>query len=215
MKKRAVIFDMDGVLVDSEPVYIQSFRDFLNRHGGKADESTLNKIAGASAKRTWELVAQMWHEPISPEKVRGIYKGEQPEFLIPYREIMFPGIEELLGFLKEKGMILAVASSSSQASIQRMLEETGIKSYFSHVVSGEMFRESKPHPEIYLYTLSCLGLPADDCLAVEDSAYGIQAAKNAGLEVAAVKDTRFSYDQSGADIWIERTADLRKLFEET
>ena len=74
-----------------------------------------------------------------------------------------------------------------------------------------MFRESKPNPQIYQYTLSKLGLPAADCLAVEDSTYGIQAAKAAGLQVAAVKDDRFSFDPSQADWFLSKTADLKEL----
>ena len=81
-------------------------------------------------------------------------------------------------------------------------------------MSGKQFRESKPDPEIYLYTLSRLGLPAEDCLVVEDSVYGIQAAKAAGLTVAAVRDQRFSFDQSAADYLIDRTADLENILED-
>ena len=81
-------------------------------------------------------------------------------------------------------------------------------------MSGKQFRESKPDPEIYLYTLSRLGLPKEDCLVVEDSVYGIQAAKAAGLKVVAVRDQRFSFDQSAADRLIDRVADLKEIFEE-
>ena len=81
-------------------------------------------------------------------------------------------------------------------------------------MSGEMFKESKPDPEIYLYTLSKLGLAAEDCIVVEDSTYGICAAKAAGLKVAARRDTRFPFDQSGADYLLEETCRLKELVQE-
>lgn len=80
-------------------------------------------------------------------------------------------------------------------------------------MSGKWFKNSKPDPEIYLYTLNKLGLLAEDCIVVEDSTYGIQAAKAAGLTVAAVRDTKFGLDQSMADYLIDQTCDLKGLLE--
>lgn len=213
MRKKAVIFDMDGVLIDSEPVYIEKFRSFLEENHCTVDERILCAVAGASSKQTWEYMAQMWYEKIDAEELHQLFRRRHPDFQIPYKEVIYPGIQELLRWLKDKKFILALASSSSENAIKRMMEETGLKGYFSCVVSGNMFRESKPNPDIYLHTLSMLGLPAEDCIAVEDSTYGIQAAKAAGLQVAAVKDVRFSYDQSRADWRVDHTKDLRELLE--
>ena len=211
MKKKAVIFDMDGVLIDSEPVYLQLFRDLLMENGCVIDEEKMRILAGASGSRLWGTVAQMWKEEISPEKMRRIYKERYADFQFPYQEAACPGIRPLLEWLKAEGYILALASSCSEEVIRQMLDTLELHGYFSHIISGKMFRESKPNPEIYLYTLSVLGLPAEDCMAVEDSAYGIRAAKAAGLQVAAVRDDRFSFDQSQADWFLEKTADLKEL----
>ncbi len=211
MRQKAVIFDMDGVLVDSEPVYIQMFQSFLEENQCTTDEALLHKIAGASSQRTWEIVAQMWKEEITPQNMRALYKEARPSDQIAYGEILYPGVKDLLLWLKQQGIVTAIASSSSEESIQRMLKETQLESLFSCYVSGKQFKKSKPDPTIYLYTLEKLGLPAEDCMVVEDSAYGIQAAKAAGLRVAAVKDTRFSFDQSAADDLIEKTGDLKEL----
>ncbi|MDO4345065.1 MAG: HAD family phosphatase [Eubacteriales bacterium] len=213
MNKKAVIFDMDGVLIDSEPVYLQIFKQFLEENGCRVREDIMRAIAGASAKQTWAYMAQMWKEPIEPEELHREFRRQYAAFQIPYREVMFDGVKELLKLLKDSGVVIALASSSSERAIKRMLSETGTEPYFSVVVSGELFKESKPNPEIYLYTLAQLKLPAADCLVVEDSTYGIQAAKAAGITVAAVKDDRFSYDQSGADYIIERTADLAQVLD--
>lgn len=214
MAAKAVIFDMDGVLIDSEPVYIGMFRTFLLEHGCRIDEALLMTLAGASAGETWRIMAKLWYEETDPEALHQLFRREHPDFRIDYKAVMFPEVLELLQWLKERGVIMAVASSSSEQSIRRMFEETGFGPYFSFLVSGKQFRESKPDPEIYLYTLSRLGLPAEDCLVVEDSVYGIQAAKAAGLRVVAIRDQRFSSDQSAANRLIDRVSDLKEIFEE-
>ena len=92
-----------------------------------------------------------------------------------------------------------------------MLKENELGSYFTVVVSGEEYKESKPDPEIYNDVKRQLGLNSEECLVVEDSTYGIRAAKAAGLEVIAVDDPRFSFDQSEADGWIKKVTDLLSL----
>ena len=213
MNKKAVIFDMDGVLIDSEPVYLEMFRRFIAENGGNAEEGTLRAIAGASARQTWVYMAQMWKEEIDPEELQREFRRQYPQFRVPYAEVVYPGVDSLLSWLKDKGVRMALASSSSDRAIRQMLEETGFETYFDCIVSGDMFQESKPNPEIYLYTLSRLELTAEECVVMEDSTYGIQAAKAAGLKVVAVKDHRFSYDQSSADCFVEKTANLREIFE--
>lgn len=214
MSKKAVIFDMDGVLIDSEPVYLDMFRKFLRENGCEPMEETLNLIAGASGKQTWEYMVRMWKEEIEPEKLHKIFRHQYPDFQVPYGKVVFPEVEELLCYLKGRGVTLALASSSSEKQIGQMMEETGFRDYFSCLVSGADLRESKPNPEIYYLTLERLGISEDDCLVVEDSEYGIEAAKAAGITVVAVKDHRFGYDQRKADYFIDRTIELKELFEQ-
>lgn len=213
MKKRAVIFDMDGVLIDSEPVYLGMFRQFIEENGGTVKEETLKAIAGASGRQTWVYMAQMWKEEIDSEELHREFRRQYPDFQIDYKGTLYPEIEDLLKYLKDKGMRIALASSASDRAIGRMLNETGFAPYFDCLISGDMFQESKPNPEIYLHTMSCLDLKPEDCVVMEDSTYGIQAAKAAGLEVVAVVDHRFGFDQSLADHFVERTADMMELFE--
>lgn len=205
---KAIIFDMDGVLVDSEMFYIDLFRDFIGRFGGEADEKILFSIPGASSRRTWELMISMWPEPITKEELRTLFYETYPDFIAPYGKIVFPGVREVLDELRSMGCRLALASSTALSGIDAMLEQTGFRHYFEAVVSGHAFKESKPDPEIYLYTMSQLGLSAQDCAAVEDSTYGIQAGKNAGMTVIARRDERFSFDQSLADYQIDEIREL-------
>lgn len=212
-KKKAIIFDMDGVLVDSEPIYQRTLRAFLEENGCLIDEDIFRKAAGTTSAGTWEILSQLWISPISGKDLHKEFRRQNPDFCIPYQDAMFPGVFELVTWLWEKGYTLAVASSSSPDKIDRMLDETGLRPFFSHVISGDMFRESKPNPEIYDFSCSLLGLPKDACLVVEDSAYGIQAGIAAGLEVVAVRDTKIGFDQSKATYIIDKTSDLREFLE--
>lgn len=210
MKKKAIIFDMDGVLVDTENAYLNMFRDFLRAHGKPVREDILLKIVGADSKKTWNYMGMLWGEE-DTEKIRQLFYGEYPDGTLDYREYLFPGVLQMLQILKQRNYVLALASSSKKKDIRRMLKENALESYFSVVVSGEEYKESKPDPEIYNDVRRQLGLNSEECLVVEDSTYGIRAAKAAGLEVIAVDDPRFSFDQSEADGWIKKVTDLLSL----
>lgn len=210
MKKKAIIFDMDGVLVDTENAYLNMFRDFLRAHGKPVREDILLKIVGADSKKTWKYMGKLWGEE-DTEKIRQLFHSEYPDGTLDYREYLFPGVPQMLRTLKQKNYLLALASSSKKKDIRRMLKENELGSYFTVVVSGEEYKESKPDPEIYNDVKRQLGLNSEECLVVEDSTYGIRAAKAAGLEVIAVGDPRFSFDQSEADGWIKKVTDLLSL----
>lgn len=192
MKKKAIIFDMDGVLVDTENAYLNMFRDFLRAHGKPVREDILLKIVGADSKKTWKYMGKLWGEE-DTEKIRQLFHSEYPDGTLDYREYLFPGVPQMLRTLKQKNYLLALASSSKKKDIRRMLKENELGSYFTVVVSGEEYKESKPDPEIYNDVKRQLGLNSEECLVVEDSTYGIRAAKAAGLEVIAVDDPRFSF----------------------
>ena len=210
MKKKAIIFDMDGVLVDTENAYLNMFRDFLRAHGKPVREDILLKIVGADSKKTWKYMGKLWGEE-DTEKIRQLFHSEYPDGTLDYIEYLFPGVPQMLRTLKQKNYLLALASSSKKKDIRRMLKENELGSYFTVVVSGEEYKESKPDPEIYNDVKRQLGLNSEECLVVEDSTYGIRAAKAAGLEVIAVDDPRFSFDQSEADGWIKKVTDLLSL----
>ena len=212
-QKKAIIFDMDGVLVNSEPVYQQMFRHFLTVNNCVIDEVIFNSIAGASSTATWDIMAQLWYEKISGHDLHLEFRRQFPDFKVPYDEALFPGVKELLQWLKNQGYVIGLASSSSERHINRMFEETGLRDYFSFYISGNMFRESKPNPEIYEHAWSLTGCTKEECLVIEDSTYGIQAGCAAGMDVVAIRDYELGYDQSLATCFVDKVAELRNILE--
>lgn len=205
---KAVIFDMDGVIIDSEGVYLEYQLEFAKKKNPDVKLEDLYPMVGATKQECWEVVervvsnGQTWEELRTEFRQRDIYSE------IDYRSIYRLEVTDTLKQLKEAGFRLALASSTHLELVERVLKENGIRDYFEAVVSGEQFKKSKPDPEIYLYTAGQLKLKPEECLAVEDSTIGITAAHRAGLKIAAVIDTRYGFDQSLADYKLNQVKEV-------
>jgi len=205
---KAVIFDMDGVLIDSEGIYLNYQLDFARTKNPAVKMEQLYPMVGATKKDSWEVVeravdnGQTWEELREEFRKRDIYQE------IDYRELYRKEATQVLAFLKKEGYRLALASSTHLELVERVLEENGISGYFETVVSGNQFKKSKPDPEIYLHTARCLGVKPKECMAVEDSTIGITAAHRAGMKIAAIIDERYGFDQSLADYRLAQVKDV-------
>lgn len=208
---KGVIFDMDGVLVDSEVEYRRHFQEFLRQNDVMVELSELNFLIGASSKAETEYFSKKLN--ISFAEAQQKKEAFLNEAAMEYGKLKKPYVNELLDYLQSKKIKMALASSSKMENIQRVLEECGIKDYFSTVVSGEMFVETKPNPEIYNYTTDSMNLLKEELLVVEDSHYGIKAAKAAGLRVAALIDPTFNFDIEEADYKIKSLKDVIEIVE--
>lgn len=209
-RKKALIFDMDGVLVDSETCYLNLIREFLKMNGKEPDEQELLRLVGADERESLAYICTFWKEEKSGEQIKLLLADYFSEHRPSYKELLFEETVEVIKELSYRKYILALASSSSMEAIEEMLEDTGLKSYFSILVSGEIFPKSKPDPEIYRYTMKKLGLRKKECLIIEDSEYGIAAGKAAGVEVAAVDRQIFAVNQSKADFKMKSLKELIK-----
>lgn len=205
----AVIFDMDGVLIDSEPVYLDSMLRFARTKNPELKEEDIHSIVGLTSKDTWEIMeraignGQSWPELRKEyHEWTGVYEGTD------YCAIFRPEARGLLEELKKRGYRLAVASSTHRQLVLHVLFQNQILSYFETVVTGDMFTRSKPDPEIYHYTAAKLGVKEENCFVLEDSTVGIRAAHDAGMEVAALIDDRFGFDRSLADHQVEHLQDI-------
>ncbi len=209
-----IIFDMDGVLVDTEPEYRRRTKAFFEEKGFQISDEVYNLTCGSNLKETYEIFRkhvegfQMAFEDYEREK--RAYARRAP---IDAAALAEADIYPLLSWLKERRYHIALATSSPEDTIYRYLSALKIEDYFEIKVSGTRFARSKPDPEIYQYTMKKMRAKPSECLVVEDSTYGITAAKAAGAVVIAKKDDRFGYDQSGADYLVERLTEIVKLIE--
>lgn len=211
----AVIFDMDGVIVDSEYAYAQEERAFLDAHGIDVPDEEIARTVGCSQETFRQTVVSWWERGgygvLTPEEAIARFNAWGESYVYDYHALMNPGVPETLAALRERGVRLALASSSPMDNIREVLDACGIAGAFEVVVSGEQFHKSKPNPEIYLHTCELLGLDPAVCCCVEDSPYGIEAGKRAGLTVFAKREERFGFSQDEADAIIDAVPDLLAL----
>ena len=210
--KKAVIFDLDGTLIDSEFFYLNMLLEFLKRKGMVLPFEEACKTVGAHNSPLWENVARAHGGSISGKALRQEYKDEfERKFRnweLDYSQMQFADVLPVLEKLRADGVGMAIASSSSEKIIRRVVEQQNWGNYFSVLVSGDDFQRSKPDPEIYLYTMKQLGTAPEETLIVEDSTYGIEAGKAAGVMVAARRDLRFGFQQEKADCLFD---DMREI----
>lgn len=211
----AVIFDMDGVLVDTEAAYQDELVDFVRAFDLPVSASERLSVVGGS-HQSFRLVVADWlsrgtHRFGSVDEAFDCYAAWAETRSYDYRALLFPDVVPAISRLQERGVRLALASSSPMDNIREVLDACGLAHVFETVVSGEQFKESKPEPDIYLHVLSDLRLPAERCCCVEDSVPGITAGKRAGLTVLARREERFGFSQDHADRIIDSLGDLLSL----
>ena len=208
---KAVIFDMDGVIIDSEGIYLEYQLEFARKKNPAVQLEQLFPMVGATKQQAWEVLERAISNGQTWEELRDEFRQHNVYDQVDYQKIYRSEVTEVLETLQAEGYRLALASSTQLDLVEHVLEVNGIRSYFEVVVSGNQFKKSKPDPEIYLYTASCLGIKEEECLAVEDSTIGITAAYRAGMKVAAVIDQRNQFDQSLAGYHIKDVKDVLEI----
>jgi HAD superfamily hydrolase (TIGR01509 family) len=186
----AVIFDLDGVLADSEPWWNQIDAKLLAEHGVSYRGEYHRNVLGVSYRLAVEFYRNAFHISASVEELMR-RRGEIATDFFANRVGLFPSAKTTLEQLREMKLHLAVATSSVSASARPFLDRTGIRSLFGVVVTGDEVQRGKPHPDIYLRTAKRLGSSPEECLVIEDALAGVSAAKAANMRVAAIPDTRF------------------------
>ena len=196
---KAIVFDMDGVIVDTEYVDFQLQSELVKKIAKKPERLThadFSRLVGRSYENLLEAIKAISQTDLSlvgiEQRLNEI--AEQKYFQLDYRPLFREKIVDILDYAKEQGIKLAVASSSREEHILEVLRACGIRDYFDVIVSGENFSESKPNPAIYQAALRSLNVAANQAVAIEDSSYGILAAKSANLTVIAYEETRMLVD---------------------
>ena len=186
----AVIFDLDGVLADSELWWNQIDTKLLAEHGVSYRGEYHRNVLGVSYRIAVEFYKNAFHISASVEELMR-RRGEIATEFFANRVGLFPSAKTTLEQLVEMKVPLAMATSSVSASAHPFLNRTGIRSLFGVVVTGDEVQRGKPHPDIYLRTAKRLGSSPEECLVIEDALAGVSAAKAANMRVAAIPDTRF------------------------
>jgi HAD superfamily hydrolase (TIGR01509 family) len=186
----AVIFDLDGVLADSEPWWSQIDAKLLAEHGVSYRGEYHRNVLGVSYRLAVEFYKNAFHISASVEELMR-RRGEIATDFFASRVELFPSARTTLEQLREMKLHLALATSSMSASARPLLDRTGISSLFSVVITGDEVQQGKPHPDIYLRTAETLGISPEACLVIEDALAGIAAGKAANMHVAAIPDRRF------------------------
>ena len=192
---RAVVFDFDGVLVDSEPLHFESLRHTLGGYGVQIDEQEyLESYVAYDDREALRIAFERHGRPADPGSVERAARLKAKQFagLIGQVELL-PGVRELIGSLRAE-VPLAIASGALTAEIEQILGAVGLREAFEAIVGADQVSRSKPDPAPYAEAVARLGgrvpgLGPGDCLAFEDSIAGIASAREAGLRVVAVANT--------------------------
>jgi HAD superfamily hydrolase (TIGR01509 family) len=186
----AVIFDLDGVLADSEPWWNQIDAKLLAEHGIDYRGEYHGKVLGVNYRLAVEFYKDAYGISASIEELMQ-RRGEIATDFFANRVGLFSSAKRTLERLRQMKLLLALATSSVSASARPFLARTRIESFFNVIITGDEVKQGKPHPEIYLETARKLRIAPEACLVVEDALAGVAAAKAAGMLVAAIPDTRF------------------------
>src|SRR5882757_616884 len=186
----AVIFDLDGVLADSEPWWNQIDAKLLAEYGVTYRGEYHRNVVGVSYRLAVEFYKKAFGLSVPAEEMMR-RRGEIATEFFADRVGLFPGVKEVLEELRQMKLHLAVATSSVSASARPFLDRHQLTRFFEVIITGEEVEHGKPAPDIYLCAAEHLGIPADACLVVEDALPGVAAAKTAKMRVAAIPDIRF------------------------
>lgn len=186
----AVIFDMDGTLVDTEPIHTEIERRQFKLNNLTISEEEHKKYLGTATDAMWIELAERYQMETPVELLVAQNHQECINYFSEIDRIpVMPGLEDLLISLWKKQLPMAVASSSTPEIIDLVLTKTGLKKYFQVIVSAQEAGKSKPEPDVFLLTARKLGISPENCLVVEDSKNGILAALNAGMTCIAFQYT--------------------------
>src|SRR5438067_5119571 len=187
----AIIFDLDGVLADSEPWWNQIDARLLAEYGATYCGEYHQNVVGVNYRLAVEFYKEAFGLSVPTEEMMR-RRGEIATEFFANRVGLFPHVEEVLQELRQMKLRLAVATSSVGASARPFLHRLQLTGFFEVIVTGEEVEHGKPAPDIYLCAADKLGIPVDACLVVEDALPGIAAAKAAKMRVAAIPDRRFA-----------------------
>ena len=207
---QTVIFDMDGVIVDTEPVHNYAYYQHFKELGIEVSSEMYASFTGNSTKNVFQKIKDHFGVaediPTLVEKKRSLFNDA---FDTKEDLFLLEGVEELIKKLHQNGIQLILASSSSKVTINRVFNRFKLHNYFSHIVSGEDFPQSKPNPDIFLEAVRLSKSNKENCIVIEDSTNGIKAAHVAGVFCVGYRSVNSKkQDYSLANLLIDRFEEL-------
>jgi HAD superfamily hydrolase (TIGR01509 family) len=215
MPIRAAIFDLDGLMIDSEPLSKVAWERLLGEYGVELSDGEFWALVGLDPMATAEYMKRTKKLSVDDEELLLKAEAMHMEVVIAQAQPI-DGLEGLIEILNGKGIKLGVASNSHEGYVEAALQTIQLRDYFSCVVTVDHVKQGKPHPEVYLQAARCLDVEPEKCLAIEDSPAGLQAAIAARMRAVAVPNHELpGADFSGAyarfESLIELTASLEQL----
>ena len=216
----AIIFDMDGVLVDSNPFHFRKWMDFFRAHGIPVDEQELPKIIMGPSND--DILRRFLGNDLTRERLDELCEELEEDFrkeIGPHARA-FPGVRRFIEECQAQGVAMGVASAAIAKNVNFLVAALGLQDYFGALLTANEITHPKPHPEIYLKAAAKLGVNPAACAVFEDSFVGVEAAKRAGMKCVAIASTFSAEDlhhQAHADLIVSSfdvisLPTLRQLF---
>jgi beta-phosphoglucomutase len=211
-KPKAIIFDMDGVIVDSMPYHFLAWYEALRPYGVRVSCFEVYSREGEKWDKSLSDFLRMGGLEPTPRLMRTVFAARQKIFRKYFKRFIFKGVEEFLRCLKYKGYCLGLVTGTPHAQVMRILP-VSIRSLFACIVTGDQVKRGKPCPEPYLKAKTLLKLPAHECVVVENAPYGIESAKRAGMFCIALTTSLPAGYLSKADRIVDRLEQILVFIE--